>query len=197
MFLQGQLRPEDVVELLQRYYQKSSCDGIFLSDISYLGMRLPLKQFVGSIPSARSPFVVVDGAQALNHRPVDLSVLDCDLYLIGTQKWFQSYHPLRIALVARKRNVSLIEQVRTRSKESSVGADPLFAFCDTIQSGNFTASGETVNIAGLITAAGSLWQHQHSGQTKRNKWHARVSNAKALGRLPADSLSTTRFGLVK
>ena len=188
MFLQTQISSEDVVDVLKRHYQNISGDGIFVSDISYLGMRLPLKPFLDSIPSSQSPFIVIDGAQALNQRPVDLSVLGCDLYLAGTQKWFQSYHPLRIALVGRQRHRSLIEHVRTQRKESSVFADPLFAFCDAIESGNFFASGETVNIAGLIAAAGSLWQHQQLGDTILEKWHTLVSNAQESAPWLADSM---------
>ena len=180
MFFRTQLSSVGVVQLLQWHYGNASCDGIFLSDISYLGMRFPLKQFLDSIPPSQSPFIVIDGAQALNHRPIDLSNLGCDLYLTGTQKWFQSYHPLRIALAGREQNRSFIDHVRKRLMESSTATDPLFAFCDEIESRLFSTSGETVNIAGLISAAGSLWQHQRQDRRLSYKWQSLVSNAQLL-----------------
>ena len=55
---------------------------------------------------------MVDGAQALGHRPIDLTELNCDLYLAGTQKWFQAYHKLRITFAGRAETVRLIQDTQ-------------------------------------------------------------------------------------
>ena len=73
-----------------RFSQKTGPDGIFLSDINYLRVRLSVKEFLNVLSTAQQQFVALDGAQALGHRPINLAELYCDLYLAGTQKWFQA-----------------------------------------------------------------------------------------------------------
>jgi len=177
-----QIDASAVVDRLLHSYHAQGCDGIFLSDISYLGARLPVREFLNLIPKDQQPFVVVDGAQALGHRPIDLGELNCDLYLAGTQKWFQAYHPLRIAFAVRPESVRLIQDTQREYVDRL--ADPLLQFCEAAESNNFVPVGETVNVTPLIAAAGALRHHVRS-VSMHGRWKRRLQNvATAIEYLP-------------
>jgi len=65
------------------------CDGVFLSAVSNLGVRLPVAKIVRALKATgHLRFVVVDGAQELNHIPTDLSHEHCDSISPGhTSGW--------------------------------------------------------------------------------------------------------------
>jgi len=71
-----------VVQAFVQTYRAHDCDGLFLSDINYLGVRIPVRQIIHGLAPYRRPFVVVDGAQALGQRPVNIQGLECDLYRV-------------------------------------------------------------------------------------------------------------------
>ena len=123
------LDENDLIEQIVAAYQQRGCDAIFLSDITYLGVRLPLERILTRLDED-CRFSVVDGAQAFNQRPVDLSRLACDLYLAGSQKWLCSYHPLRMAFVGRQRNAEQIENIATGTDAKR---DALFNFCRCLE----------------------------------------------------------------
>jgi hypothetical protein len=173
----------DVVQRIKRAYQRYDCDGLFLSDISYLGIRLPLVEIMRAIGS-HIDFCVIDGAQAFNQRPIDLSRLDCDLYLTGTQKWLCSYHPLRIAVVGRYDNMTTIKHVAGAQRHGTRRSDALFNFCQSIESSGFASYGETVNISSLIAAAGAVDYMRNRPSPLDQRWQTERDNAWALvGRL--------------
>jgi aspartate aminotransferase-like enzyme len=161
--------------IVQRY-RREGCDGIFLSDITYLGVRMPVSQVLRSLVPDRC-FCVVDGAQAINHRPINLTRLGCDLYLAGTQKWLRSYHPLRIALVGRERNARSIANM-TRSNRHRF--DPLFQFCEAMDGNDFESFGETVNVSALITATGALDEAMTHRVPLNHLWQVVANNTRTL-----------------
>ena len=143
---------DDVLEVIREAYVANRCEGIFLSDITFSGIALPVERAVAKL---KPRFVVVDGAQAFNHRPVDLSSLGCDIYLAGTHKWLGAFHPLRIAFVGRSRNRRVIEELASSTTKSS-SCDELFRFHRELTVSEFCTIGSTVNISALICAAGAV-----------------------------------------
>ena len=143
----------DVVDYIVEYLQRHDCDGIFLSDITYDGIRLPVHELLRCLRARGSrPFAVIDGAQAFGQSPLDLGALNCDLYLAGTQKWLGAYHPLRLAFVANKDNLSSIQAVAASFPTDST-PDPLNRFTQSLEDNSFSSFGETVNLSAIIAAA--------------------------------------------
>ena len=169
----------DIVRIMAQAYRAHDCDGLFLSDISYLGIRIPVRQIVDRLTPHTRPFVVVDGAQALGQRPVNIRELNCDLFLARTQKWFSAYHPLRLAFVGRSRSLALIHGVRGKLLRSPHFHDPLLDFTDAIERNEFGTFGETVNLTPLMTAAGALRSLTNSGKLER-RWERRRQNAQIV-----------------
>ncbi|MCA9216525.1 MAG: aminotransferase class V-fold PLP-dependent enzyme [Planctomycetales bacterium] len=175
--LYDRVSASEIVELIADTFTKYACDGIFLSDISYLGQCMPVEQLLRRL-ERDCRFSVIDGAQAFNQRPVALNSMKCDLYLTGTQKWLCSYHPLRIAFVGRNANVDSIEKC---SQDSVTITDPLYHFCNTLTGGQSPSFGETVNVVGLISAAGALKQMRYHSFAKRQLlWHSLKANSRAI-----------------
>ena len=166
----------DVVEHFTEAFAHHDCDGVFLSDINYLGVRLPAEEILRQLGN-QCRFSVIDGAQAINQRPVDLSQLGCDLYLAGTQKWFCSYHPLRIALVGKRSSAELIGRIAKHTAHS----DSLFDFCRALQGNSNSSYGETVNVSALIVAAGSLRQMTYRTTSRQSRWERLTQNTTTLG----------------
>jgi hypothetical protein len=72
-------------EIVQAHSQ-GGFNGLLLSDITHTGVKMPVWEVMHAIRSTTRPcFTVIDGAQALAHYPVDLTTLNVDLYLAGTQ----------------------------------------------------------------------------------------------------------------
>ena len=165
----------DVVEQIVEGFDCRNCDGLFLSDISYLGVRIPAEATLRRL-GAQCRFSVVDGAQAINHRAVEISQLGCDLYVAGTQKWFCSYHPLRIAFVGRHNNAELIDAVA----QDTGHHDSLFGFCRSLQGHSQSSYGETVNVSALIAAAGALQQMKRRAASRTKVWERLVANSARL-----------------
>ncbi|AWB65226.1 cysteine desulfurase CsdA [Saccharobesus litoralis] len=52
-----------------------------------LGVRLPVEQIV-ELAKSHNAFSLIDGAQAINHHPIDVQVLDCDFYVFSAHKMY-------------------------------------------------------------------------------------------------------------
>jgi len=170
----------DVLRRLSQAYLQQHCDGLFLSDITYLGIKLPVQELLAELTPTNPRFVVIDGAQAFHQRTIDLSRLRCDLYLAGTQKWFGAYHPLRIAFVGCNDNLATIEKVRETWSRGHEHRDALFEFCHAVQQSEFASFGETVNVSPLIAAAGALKQARREASSLHNRWKMLLINARSL-----------------
>jgi selenocysteine lyase/cysteine desulfurase len=181
--LHDDLNENDLIEQIVAAYQQRGCDAVFLSDVSYLGVRLPVERILARLDED-CRFSVVDGAQAFNQRPVDLSRLACDLYLAGSQKWLCSYHPLRMAFVGRQRNAEPIENIATRTDAKR---DALFNFCRCLEGRPQDAYGETVNVSALMAAAGALQQMSGRPADRGTIWSRLRENGHALANWLSDS----------
>jgi len=70
---------DEVVETICRAYADNRCDGLFLSAVSNLGVRLPIARIVRKLESAHEVrFDVVDGAQDFCHLTPDIHEEYCD-----------------------------------------------------------------------------------------------------------------------
>jgi aspartate aminotransferase-like enzyme len=181
--IHDEIDDDDLIELIVSAYEQRGCDAIFLSDISYLGVRLPIERILARL-GKHSRFSVIDGAQAFNQRPVDLNRLGCDLYLAGTQKWFCSYHPLRMAFVGNHCHAEWTERIVNRTDAKR---DALFNFCRCLEGRPQTAYGETVNVSALIAAAGALYQMTSRPADRFTLWQRLTENTTTLGSWLAES----------
>ncbi|MBX3438999.1 MAG: aminotransferase class V-fold PLP-dependent enzyme, partial [Planctomycetaceae bacterium] len=169
----------ELIERIVSAYRSHDCDGLFLSDITHTGVRIPYQQVLRRMtPVERPRFVVIDGAQAFAQRPVSLSNGEVDLYLAGTQKWFGAYHPLRLAFVGPR--VTGVEASMRRMLVRREMVDPLSSFCEATASGDWSPYGETVNLSALMTAAGALagWKKSAAGIDAR--WRVRRINRRRI-----------------
>jgi hypothetical protein len=157
MVLQGQAGEEDVLDAIRTHYLREGCDGLFLTAVSHLGVRLPVERLVRSLEAAREPrFVVIDGAQEFCHVSADLRNDYCDIYLAGCHKWLQAYHPMGLAFYGRRRSRLVIETVLPRSVASGELDDPLLRFSEQLESGALDSRTETVSLACLFSCQGAV-----------------------------------------
>src|SRR5262249_12265365 len=77
---------EDLVRITANQYREEGCEGLFLSAVSYEGVRFPVRELTDVLSITKPPrFVVIDGSQALAHAPE--AAPPCDFLLGGTHKW--------------------------------------------------------------------------------------------------------------
>ena len=128
----------DATAFLKQYtvFNAEQCDGLFLSDISYLGVALPIEQLLAEVTPN---FGVIDGAQAFHQRRVNLSKLPCDLYLTGTQKWFGAFQPLRALFVGRTDNLQTLNQSAENGSFFDVANQVGWTFPEVLEEGNWDA----------------------------------------------------------
>lgn len=98
---------------LEEQCNKPGVNAIVLSHVSHVDGRVfPLHE-VASLARARQCLVIIDGAQAVGHIPVDLNALDFDAYFFAGHKWCEG--PLGTgAMVVRE---SLFTHPRYRAIE--------------------------------------------------------------------------------
>ncbi len=83
-----------------RARMSSGVKAIVISHVSHVDGRVFPVRAVSSLAGAGRCVVIIDGAQAVGHIPVDLSLLECDLYFFTGHKWCEG--PLGTgAMVAR------------------------------------------------------------------------------------------------
>ncbi len=170
----------DVLESIMLALQRNACDGVFLSDITYKGTRLPVEEVLAQFEGCETcPFTVIDGAQAFHQRPLSLKKLKCDLYLTGSQKWFGAYHPMRMAFVASEDNLQAIEATASELSKHS-DTDPFFRFIRSLEVADFASFGETVNLSALIVAAGALRQAEREAAALHDPWDVLRTNTQSL-----------------
>ena len=102
--LQDRIGKEQLVELVASQCQAQHCDGLLLSAVTFEGVRLPVPEICQRIrASSGLGFVVVDGAQALSHAPLELDHEHCDFLVAGSHKWLRAYQPMGFGFAAARR----------------------------------------------------------------------------------------------
>jgi hypothetical protein len=155
--LRGHLESGDVVEDVVRCFIHSKCDGLFLPAVDNLGIRVPVERIVQAIrQQATLRFVVIDGAQAFCHVPIDLAAGFCDFFIAGCHKWLGAYQPLGLAFYGHPRSRAYVEQATQRLQRSGMIDDPLMRFITQLQGCTLGRYGETVNLVPLFSCQGAL-----------------------------------------
>lgn len=149
----GDIDDDDVTSLIAEAYQRNRCDGLFLTAVNNLGIRLPVRKIVRTIEkSAELRFVALDGAQDIGHTGPD-SGIDCaDLYLAGAHKWLGAYVPLGMAFYHQLRSRGMVDAVLRDSLANRLIDDPLLRFVERLQ-GDIQ---ETVNLSAFFSAQGAV-----------------------------------------
>ncbi len=98
------IRPTSIpsfLHTLEERLDEPGVNAVVISHVSHVDGRIfPIRE-VASLARARHCLVIIDGAQAVGHVPVDLNALDFDAYFFTGHKWCEG--PLGTgALVARE-----------------------------------------------------------------------------------------------
>ena len=75
------------LQALEERFSKPGVKAIVLSHVSHVDGRIFPVHDVASLARARQCLVIIDGAQAVGHIPVDLNALDFDAYFFAGHKW--------------------------------------------------------------------------------------------------------------
>jgi len=179
--LRDRIAQDEAIDRLADHYRRYDCDGLFLSAVTYQGVQLPIRQFVQDLCTRERPrFVVVDGAQALNHIPLRLGEEYCDLLLAGCHKWLRAYQALGLAFCCRRSAESLIAETAAEMQSRGELDDPLLAFTNQLEGETADSYSETVNLAPMFTAAAAARQMLSSPHAKREELAAQMANADRL-----------------
>lgn len=172
---------DELVGRLATHYRQEDCDGLFLSAVTYQGVRIPISETIDAIaPAYRPRFTVVDGAQAFNHVPLRATAESCDLLLTGCHKWLRAYHPLGLAICCRARSErDIITICREMFHRGEIG-DPLLSFTTQLEGENLERFSETVNLAPMFTAAAAVRAMMRSDRTKQAELSAQIDNAEQV-----------------
>lgn len=202
--LQGRLNEDEVIERIKTQYVANDCDGLFLTAVNNLGIRLPVQRIYNAVKSSeRIWFAVVDGAQDFRHVSSDLADDCCDLYLAGCHKWLGAYHPLGLAFYGRRRSRLMIETVLAECLEKWEIDDPLLRFVEGVCSGTKQNGGETVNLATLFSCQGAVSDSASIETIAGGSLAVRLQNAEcvaeraaAAGWIPLQPHPTLRSGIL-
>lgn len=175
--LRARIGQDEAIDRLLDHYRRFNCDGLFLSAVTYQGVQLPIRQFVQSFQPREKPrFVVVDGAQALNHVPLGLADEYCDLLLAGCHKWLRAYHPLGLAFCCRRSSEKLVTNALREMQECGEIDDPLLTFTNQLETDSTERYSETVNLLPIFTAAAAVRRMLYSPRAKREELDIQKTN---------------------
>jgi hypothetical protein len=191
---------DEVVERVCATFARERCDGLFLTAVSHLGVRLPVERIVRRLEAAHEVwFVVIDGAQDFCHASADLRSEYCDLYLASCHKWLGAYHPMGLGFYGRRRSRGVIETVLSHLTAAGDLDDPLLRFAAQLEADALDGTSETVNLTSLFSCQGAVADALAPGQAA-NGLPIRLQNAGELTGmvqaagwrplLPAESLRT-------
>lgn len=154
--LRGEISRQELIETLSREFVRRQCDGLFLPLVDNLGIRMPLRDIVTRIASmAELRFVVADGAQALNHMPLDLAKDYCDFLVAGCHKWLRAFTPMGIGFFGHPRSREYIRSATDRWTVNGIIDDPLLEFSQELENETPSRFGETVNVSALLSSNGA------------------------------------------
>jgi hypothetical protein len=155
--LMRKLPSDEVIDLLVGAFVHYGCDGLFLPLVDHMGVRLPAREIIREIRRrAELRFVVVDGAQALAHVPLQLAEDDYDFFIAGCHKWLGAQHPLGLGFFGKLRSMEYVRRSVRYHVDHHVVDDPLLRFSEELENGGGSRFGETVNVTPLLTAQGAV-----------------------------------------
>lgn len=171
----------EVIDLLASQYHSEDCGGLFLSEVTFEGIRIPVRRLVQRANAFRPPrFVVVDAAQALNHAPPQLDREYCDFLIAGSHKWLRAYQPMGFGFCCRPHTESGIIDTSRQMIAERQSEDPLLRFTEQLESGSVERFSETVNVGPMFTAMAAATQALTTKPHKRAEFRAQRRNADRL-----------------
>jgi len=181
--LRGQLDEDEIVDQVCQQFFAHQCDGLFLTAVSNLGVRLPVARIVTALsPSAR--LVVVDGAQEFCQLPGD-TARHCDLYMAGCHKWLGGYFPLGFGVLCRPQRQALFEWELQRSLRKHQ-FDPLLQMVESATRRRRLPA-ETINLSPLLSAAAAATD----ADVSTVEHHDRLRNANVVHEIASRAGSRT------
>ena len=154
---------DELVRALARAFRQGRCDGLFLSDVTFEGIRLPVAALLEELADSRSlRFVAVDGAQAVGHVPCDLGRMPCDVYLGGCHKWIGAGQTLAFLVCPRARSLGLVESVLGEMVGTGEVDDPLLLLLGELEGAASPSAGDTADLSCLFSGSAAL-AHAKSG----------------------------------
>jgi selenocysteine lyase/cysteine desulfurase len=179
--LNDRASPEEVASLLTACCSRHGCDGLFLSSVTYEGIRLPVRQVARSLVCApRAPFVVVDGAQGFCHAPAELEHGYCDFFLAGCHKWLRAYQPMGLGFCGRESAQDFIQSVCNEMMAAGELDDPLLHFTSWMNEGTRKHFTETVSLGPLFSCAAAVEEALDRTINGRNPFSDLVRTARKL-----------------
>lgn len=172
----GRLTESDLIDMVCDRFAEAKCDGLYLTAVNNLGVRVPVERVVRRLEAAHTVrIVVVDAAQEFCHVPHSLRPESCDLYLAGAHKWLRGYHPLGMAFYGRRQSRGRVQTVLAHGVRSGEIDDPLLRFTARLESGTDEHVSETVNLTPLFSTNGALADAGNSA----GAWRTRMRNLEA------------------
>jgi len=149
--LYGDATPDAIAYRVISSLVRAKCDGAFFPEVSHDGIRLPIPDLCSAVreksPAAK---IVVDGAQAFAHIPINQSIATSDCYILGCHKWLGAHLPLGVAFCAPSANGAAFWSALEKTN------DPLLDFVYRLETANENRFGETVNLTPLLTCRSAL-----------------------------------------
>jgi hypothetical protein len=174
------LPARDLTALVVRQYRREGCDGLFLSSVTFQGVRLPARAILECLSRGTPPrLVVVDGAQAFAHVPEPLTYMD--LYLAGCHKWLRAGHPLGVAFAPRLGSAGFLRATREEMVRTGEFDDPLLSFTEGLEKEKLESFTETVDVVPLFPSAAAVSDPGAGPEGLTDTLAARVENAEVLG----------------
>ncbi|HLN33193.1 MAG TPA: aminotransferase class V-fold PLP-dependent enzyme [Gemmataceae bacterium] len=154
--LSRHLTEDELIQRLRNEFLDQGCDGLFLSAVSNLGVRLPVERIVRAIEATSEVrLIVIDGAQDFCHASSDLRNEYSDLYLAGSHKWLKAHHPMGVAFYGKRRSSSFIETGLDHLLATGELDDPLLRFSRQLETCSLDGTSETVSLASLFSCQGA------------------------------------------
>jgi hypothetical protein len=153
----GALTRDGLVRKLADSFRATDCEGVFLSDVSYDGIRLPVAELLEELRfSRRLRFVAIDGAQALGHIRPTVQDVPCDLYLAGCHKWLSAGQPLGLGFCPRASSRGFLRAALAEMIANGAVDDPLLLVDRELEVGAGEPFGETADLTSLFSAAAAV-----------------------------------------
>ena len=184
--LTGGLTRDGLVRKLADSFRATDCEGLFLSDVSFEGVRLPVAELLGELRFSRKlRFVALDGAQALGHVRLRVRDVPCDLYLAGCHKWLSAGQPLGLGFFPRASSRGILRAALAEMIAHGEVDDPLLLFTRELEVGGGEAYGETADLTSLFSAAAAVDAARSvldlGDASARRLANAEIASAAALG----------------
>jgi hypothetical protein len=179
--LRDRIGQAELVDRFLKCYARENCDGLFLTAVTYHGVKFPIPEIVPTVSRVSKPkFVLVDAAQAVNHTPLRVTAPHCDFLVAGCHKWLRAYHPMGLGFCCHPRADSVMADVSREMTERDQLDDPLLSFTSELENDHCEAFSETVNLAPLFTAAAAVSRIWRSPLGRNEAFDLQLANAKRV-----------------